>query len=130
VGITTGKHHRLLQKPLQAETMTKYFIKYEEKEDINYIYLLCLYNIAQYNPKEKRYNIIKYTSLKDLQGQIKERNNYNISTSTLTRLLHDSKYYKYFEINPKEKEIKLLNNCRGCNKFVVLNHTETRFLIE
>lgn len=41
----------------------KYYIIYDEKADINYIYLLFFISIAEYNPETKRYDIVRYKSI-------------------------------------------------------------------
>lgn len=44
-----------------------YFIPYDEKSDINYIYLFYLYGIAEYNSENRLRNIIHYKNLQDIE---------------------------------------------------------------
>lgn len=41
-----------------------YFIPYEKQADINYVYLLCLYKIAQFNKTTRIRDTIYYDSIK------------------------------------------------------------------
>lgn len=56
-----------------------YFIPYEPKGKINYITLLCLYKIAEYNQKTKIRDTINYKSLKELSKRIEENTGIKIA---------------------------------------------------
>jgi hypothetical protein len=45
--------------------MNNYFIPFDMSKNINYNYLISLYDMAQYNTKSKRYDTINYTSIKN-----------------------------------------------------------------
>lgn len=109
----------------------KYYISYNESADINYIYLLCLYSIADYNIYTQRYDIINYKSIQDIVNKINALyGDKYISTSTIRRLLEDNKYKDYFYNNKETKQIILFNNIKDNNKFIVLNNKEVEFFIQ
>ena len=76
------------QKKLTNNSLLINYIIYDEKTNINYIYLLFFMSIAEYNPASNRYDIVRYKSIKKLADTINEVCGDNsISTSTLNRLL-------------------------------------------
>lgn len=116
-----------------------YFIPYDEKSDINYIYLFYLYAIAEYNSENKLRNIIHYKNLQDIEQKINsifaKNGNSCISKSTISRLLKDSKYNNYFSVDTKNKVIVLNNDYRKTNtnrknKFVVVSQKQRDLIIE
>ena len=114
--------------------MRNYYLIYEETATINYCFLFAIFCIAEKDSKEKIYNTIKYNNLKDLAERIKKQCNYNISAATISRILKDNKYNKYFTKSEKENKIILnINFKRGTaasNKFIILTEKEILFLIE
>jgi hypothetical protein len=73
-----------------------YYLYYDEKATVNYCFLFSLRLIAERDTKENLYNTIKYKSLKKLSKEIKEKCDYNISSSTIDRILKDKEYNNYF----------------------------------
>ena len=46
----------------------KYYLPYKPTAKINYLYLFALADLAEYNPTEKVYDTINYTSDEQLAG--------------------------------------------------------------
>ena len=114
-----------------------YFIPYEEKTKINYVYLLYLYSIAQPDKeglKENGYvdyngfkylfkTDIKFNSYGNLESQINNRlkkyqkkdnegnNKSLVSSDTLKRIVNSNEYKYYFQcLTNEDKYIIILNN--------------------
>lgn len=109
----------------------QYYIIYDEKADINYIYLLFFISIAEYNPETKRFDIIRYKSIQKLADRINEVcGNNSISTSTLNRLLNKNEQYKdYLEFDRKNKIIKINNDIKAKKRFVYITQNEAKFFM-
>lgn len=132
-----------------------FYLPYKENTNINYIYLLYLYCIAQSNKdepfdiirkNERIKNEIEFTSFKDLEQQIntklskfqKKDNNGNsktlVSDSTLSRIVKDDEYKFFLSFYKfgKNKSILLNNDFHGkTNKpFVRLSPTMVNLLLE
>jgi hypothetical protein len=111
--------------------MKKYFLVYDEKSKVNYCFLFSLFLIAK-SETDKLNNTITFKSLNDLKTTISEQCKYNISVSTISRILNDDNYNTYFQ---KEENKIILNtnfkrgNEQRKNKFVILNENEMRFLL-
>lgn len=117
--------------------MRNYFIKYNPRDRVNYIYLFMLYGIAEYNKKTMTYNIITYNTKKELAAKI--NNTYNkdngeaLSYSTLVRVLNNAVYNDYFTV--QDNSIILNNSFSKYSKnseipFVILTNKEADFLIQ
>ena len=113
--------------------MGMYYINYEEKANVNYCFIFCLYILAKSDKKEKIDSIIIYKSQKELADRIKAQCNYNISSATISRILADTKYLPYFTKSKQENKIVLNNNFKqgkaASNKFVILTDKEISFLL-
>lgn len=80
--------------------MRLYFIKYQDKADINYLYLFMLYGLAENDRFLKRNSFISFTSLKDLSNRIDDKyGKYTFSYSTLRRILKNPDYSFYFTVH-------------------------------
>lgn len=114
--------------------MKNYYLHYDEKANINYSFLFALFCIAEKNKQEKLNNIIYYKSQKELAERLNKQCNYTISAATISRIIKDTKYLPYFNINKKENIIKLNTNFKkgmaANNKFIVLTEKEILFLLE
>lgn len=114
--------------------MKKFFLYYNEKANINYSFLFCLYCIAERNQKERIDNIISYNNQKELIDRIKEKCGYTVSTASVSRILNDEQYLPYFSKSKEENKIVLHNNFKKgitCkNKFVILTEKEILFLLK
>lgn len=87
--------------------MNNYFIPFDMSKNINYNYLISLYDMAQYNTKSKRYDTINYTSIKALAETL------NISHKTLNNILDNAEYNIFITVD-KQNKIITINN--GINK--------------
>lgn len=115
--------------------MKAYFINYDEMATINYSFVFALYRIAETDKAERLDNIITYKSQKELAQRIKDICGYDISVSTISRILQNTaEYYPYFSKSETENKLILHNNFKkgkaASNKFVVLNDIEISFLLE
>lgn len=110
----------------------QYYIIYDEKTDINYIYLLFFISIADYNPASKRFDIVRYKSIKKLADKINEVCGDNsISTSTLNRLLDRTDQYKnYLKFDRQNKIIYINNFIKDKSKFVYITQKEAEFFMK
>lgn len=111
-----------------------YYIYYQEKTTINYIYLLLLYKVAKYNALTKCYDTIEYNKITELVNTInKEYIDNSISQSTVSRLLNNKEYNEYFIYNKTAKTIQLLNDFKkestNTKRFIVLTDDEVSMLI-
>lgn len=89
--------------------INNYYVYFNLKDNINYVYLLKLYRLAQFNKDTRRYDIVKYNTLKDLAVSL------DITASTLSTMLNSDKYNNYFSIDKRHKIISLHNNFSGSN---------------
>lgn len=116
------------------QTMKTYYINYDEKANINYCFIFALYQLAERNQKERIDNIIKYNNQKELADRIKEKCNYSISNSTISRILNDTEYNNYFTVSKAENTIILNNNFKkgkaASNKFIIITDKEITFLLQ
>jgi hypothetical protein len=69
-----------------------YYLPYDEKRDINYKYILALYQIASYDKVKKRYCIICYDTKKNLSRYLQEKTGVKTSPANLNNILADSRY--------------------------------------
>lgn len=113
--------------------MKKYYLNYDENANINYCFLFALFCIAERNKKENIYNVISYKNLKELSDRIQEKAKYNISASSISRMINNKDYKPYFTKSEAENKIILNTDFRkgktAGNKFVVLSNTEIYFLL-
>ena len=108
-----------------------FYIRYEPKADINYIYLFYLYSLAEYNTSTNLFDTVSYKSVRALQKVIAERfGKGSISPSSLCRLLNDERYRDYIKVDTEGKEIALQTATKGMPCFVMLTKREVDFLIE
>ena len=89
--------------------INNYYVYFNLKDNINYVYLLKLYRLAQFNKDTRRYDIVKYNTLKDLAASL------DITASTLSTMINSDKYNNYFSIDKRHKIISLHNNFSGSN---------------
>ena len=125
-----------------------YYVPYYEEYNINYIYLLLFYRMAVVDKNLWIKNTVNYRSLKDLAKRMNELSNsirkesHNtaqevqiISQSTISRILNNAEYSKYFEWQKDNKKIVLFNDFRNTTNskkipFVCLDEDVVSFLIE
>ena len=110
--------------------MKHYYIRYEPKAEINYIYLLYLYSLGEYNTTKKCFDTISYSSIRALEKAIADRfGKSSISVSGISRMMNDERYREYFSVDKEKKVISLHNDIRGMNSFVMLSSSEVDFLL-
>lgn len=112
--------------------MRKYYIPYCENTKVNYIYLLYIYGLAEFDTQKRIYNTINYKSanqLTELINQIYGAN--SISKSTIQKMLNGNNYNDYFTVNKQEKTIILKNDFKNQqhNKFIVITEYIFNFLL-
>jgi hypothetical protein len=100
--------------------MKKYYIPFVVSAEVNYIYLLNLYDLAEFNPNTGNYDTIHYKSINELALRLQ------ISSSTLNRILKNEHYFDFIELNKQEKTLFIRNDFKNGKKrpFVVLSDTE------
>ena len=84
--------------------MKYYYLPFIPLSDVNYIYILSLYRVAKYNNKTNLFDTIKYTSIRNLSEVL------NIPYSTLSRILNNTEYNNFIDIDKINKVIILKNN--------------------
>lgn len=106
-----------------------YYIPFvENMKKIDLYLLFSLYDLAEYNEETKIYDTIKYSSQNSLALQL------GISYNTVKRLLSNKDYSIYFQVDTKNKTIKLNNDFRNSNSqkvkqpFVSVSAEEIRIL--
>lgn len=108
-----------------------FYIRYEPKADINYIYLFYLYSLAEYNTSTNLFDTVSYKSGRALQRLIVERfGKGSISPSSLCRLLKDDRYRNYIKVDTEHNRIALQTATKGMPCFVMLTKREIDFLID
>lgn len=108
-----------------------FYIRYEPKANINYIYLFYLYSLAEYNTSTNLFDTVSYKSVRALQRLIVERfGKGSISPSSLCRLLKDDRYSNYIKVDTEHNRIALQTATKGMPCFVVLTKREIDFLID
>lgn len=111
--------------------MKQYYIPYTPKMDINIIYLLYIYSLANYNTTTNCFDTVNYNSIRALEKQINDTfGKGSISSSAINRMIHDERYNKYLSVDQKKKTIRLYNDIRSINSFVVLSDKEVDFLLQ
>ena len=101
--------------------MKKFYIPFDLSANVNYNYIISLYCIAEFDTDTKRYNTIKYKSLKQLAEML------NISYKTLNNILNNDEYNIFINIDKYNKTIYLNNdfvNNKTFIPFVVLYDNE------
>ena len=107
--------------------MKKFYIPFDLSANVNYNYIISLYCIAEFDTDTKRYNTIKYKSLKQLAEML------NISYKTLNNILNNDDYNIFFNIDKYNKTIYLNNdfiNNKTFIPFVVLYDNEINILLK
>lgn len=107
--------------------MKIYYLNFKPQADVNYLHLLALYDLAQYNPASKAFDTITYNSISKLALSLP------FSSATLNRILANDEYKHFLSIDKKNRTIKL--NCsviKGSNNncFVRLTEKEVKLLQE
>lgn len=106
--------------------LKQYYLRFMPTAKVDYIFLLNLYNLAEYNTETKTYNIIKYKSLAGLAQLC------SVSDRTLRRHLEDTEYSPFLEWDKRNKQVVLLNDFSKTGyklPFITLSPVECRLLL-
>ena len=103
-----------------------YYLRFRPTANIDYLYLLAFYDLAEYNEESNVFDTIQYTSVRMLAESL------NISTATVNRILSNPEYNEFIRIDKSNKSIKLCNTfVRGqSEQFVRLNDDEVKLIRE
>lgn len=103
----------------------RYYFPFEPKAQVDYLLLLDLHDIAEYNTDTKQFDTIQFQSISKLAERL-HRNN-----STLSRHLEKSFYKPFFTYDKKAKKILLhtdFSNSKKKKSFVVLTNNEVQII--
>ena len=73
--------------------INNYYIYFNLKDNINYVFLLSLYRLAEYNKQSRRYDVIKYNTQKELAVML------GVSPQTLNNYFNNDEYNNYFFVD-------------------------------
>lgn len=106
--------------------LKKYYLRFLPTANIDYVFLLTLYDLADYNTDTKTYSIITYKSLAELARLC------SVSDKTLRRHLVDTEYSSFLQWDKQNKRIILLNNFSKMDykiPFITVSPEEVRLLL-
>lgn len=103
-----------------------YYLRFRPTANIDYLYLLAFYDLAEYNEESKVFNKIHYSSVRVLAESL------NISTATVNRILSNPEYNEFMCIDKSNKTITLCNTfIRGqSEQFIRLTADEVSLIRE
>ncbi len=103
-----------------------YYLPFRPSANIDYLYLLAFYDLAEYNEESKVFDTIRYTSVRSLAESL------SISTSTVNRLLSNTAYNEFIRVDKQNKTIYILNKFVKGEKaqIVKLNADEVKLIRE
>lgn len=109
----------------------KYYLPFKPKAKINYLLLLDLADIAEYNPDTKMFDTINYQSVYELLRIInapKDKKD-RIAESTFYRNIHEPEYKDFLVFDKENKQIRLFADMTNCGQpFVVLTENEVSII--
>ena len=106
--------------------LKKYYLRFLPTANIDYVFLLTLYDLADYNTDTKTYSIITYKSLPELARLC------SVSDKTLRRHLADTEYSPFLQWDKQNKRVILLNDfskTRYKTPFLTVSPEEVRLLL-
>lgn len=103
---------------------SSYYIRFNPAAKIDYLHLLAFYDLAEYRKETKAFDTIRYSSITDLAKRL------NLSSSTVSRILKNTEYKDFIEVDKENKVIRLLCSFpKGeKNAFVNLSAEEVKLL--
>ena len=106
--------------------MKHYYLPFLPMAKIDYLHLLALYDLAEYQTDTGAFDTIRYTSSAALAEQVK------LSSSTISRILKSEKYADFLIVDREHKVITLNNNFRKSvnQPFVMLTAAEVKLIRE
>ena len=81
---------------------SSYYIRFNPAAKIDYLHLLAFYDLAEYRKETKAFDTIRYSSITDLAKRLK------LSSSTVSRILKNTEYKDFIEVDKENKVIRLL----------------------
>ena len=106
--------------------LKKYYLRFLPTANIDYVFLLTLYDLADYNTDTKTYSIINYKSLAELARLC------SVSDKTLRRHLVDTEYSPFLQWDKQNKRVILLNDFSKTGyktPFLTVSPEEVRLLL-
>ena len=103
-----------------------YYLRFRPTANIDYLYLLAFYDLAEYNEERKVFDTIRYPSVRVLAESL------NVSSATVNRILDNPAYADFISIDKPTKTITLHNSfVRGkSEQFVRLTAEEVSLIRE
>lgn len=80
-----------------------YYLRFRPTANIDYLYLLAFYDLAEYNEERKVFDTIRYPSVRVLAESL------NISTATVNRIFSNPAYAEFMSVDKTTKTITLCN---------------------
>lgn len=108
---------------------TKYYLPFVPKAKVNYLFLLELADIAEYNPDTKQFDSISYSSIDNLTKQINVAydDTEKLGVSTVYNYLRKPAYNDFLQYDSQRKQIILKTNViQSKEPFVVLTEQEVK----
>lgn len=103
-----------------------YYLRFRPTANIDYIYLLAFYELAEFNEERKVFDTIHYSSIRVLAESL------NVSSATVNRILDNPAYADFMSVNKATKTITLCNSFAKGQKeqFVRLTADEVSLIRE
>lgn len=121
------KRTHTITKRKRKKMLRQYYLRFLPTAKVDYVFLLNLYDLADYNTDTKTYNKITYKSLAGLAQSC------SVSEKTLRRHLTDTEYSPFLYWDNKTKTVFLLNDFTKTGyktPFITLSPVEVRLLIK
>ena len=80
-----------------------YYLRFRPTANIDYLYLLAFYDLAEYNEESKVFDTIRYPSVRVLAESLK------ISPATVNRILDNPAYADFISVDKSTKTITIYN---------------------
>ena len=103
-----------------------YYLRFRPTANIDYLYLLAFYDLAEYNEESKVFDTIRYPSVRVLAERL------NVSPATVKRIFDNPAYAEFIGIDKTAKTITLFNSFAKGQKeqFVRLTAEEVSLIRE
>ena len=103
-----------------------YYLRFRPTANIDYLYLLAFYDLAEYNEERKVFDTIRYPSVRVLAESL------NVSSATVKRIFDNPAYAEFISIDKSTKTITLFNHFTKGQKeqFVRLTAEEVSLIRE
>lgn len=81
-----------------------YYLRFRPTANIDYLYLLAFYDLAEYNEETKVFDTIRYPSVRVLAESL------NVSPATVKRIFDNPAYADFISVDKSNKTITLFNS--------------------